>query len=76
MASEGLDDWKLLLSGLHCHPKGVRVRLASEGLDELPEFTREDRLVGLVVKVSASRAEGPGFKSTFRQDFFGVESYQ
>ena len=35
-----------------------------------------DRLVGLVVKASASRAEGPGFKSSLRQDFFGVESYQ
>ena len=31
-----------------------------------------DRLVGLVVKVSASRAEDPGFESRF----FGVESYQ
>ena len=32
------------------------------------------RLVGLVVKVSASRAEDPGFES--RRDFSGVESYQ
>ena len=38
--------------------------------------SRENRLVGLVVKVSASRAEGSGFKSSLRQDFFGVESYQ
>ena len=36
----------------------------------------EDRLVGLVVKASASRAEGPGFESRLRRDFFGVESYQ
>ena len=35
-----------------------------------------DRLVGLVVKASASRAEGPGFESLLRRDFFGVESYQ
>ena len=28
------------------------------------------------VKASASRAEGPGFKSSLRWDFFGVESYQ
>ena len=35
-----------------------------------------DRLVGLVVKASASRAKGPGFKSRLRRDFFGVESYQ
>ena len=27
-------------------------------------------------EASASRAEGPGFKSSLRQDFFGVESYQ
>ena len=36
----------------------------------------KDRLVGLVVKASASRAEGPGFESRLRRDFFGVESYQ
>ena len=35
-----------------------------------------DRLVGLVVKASASRAEDPGFDSRLRRDFFGVESYQ
>ena len=35
-----------------------------------------DRLVGLVVKASASRAEGPGFESRLCRDFFGVESYQ
>ena len=35
-----------------------------------------DRLVGLVVKASASRAEGPGFESSGRPDFFGIESYQ
>ena len=28
-----------------------------------------DRLVGLVVKASASRAEDPGFESRFRWDF-------
>ena len=33
-------------------------------------------LLGLVVKVSASTAEDPGFKSRVRQDFSGVESYQ
>ena len=30
----------------------------------------EDRLVGLVVKATASRAEGPGFESRLRRDFF------
>ena len=39
-------------------------------------FVFRDRLVGLVVKASASRAEGPGFKSRLHRDFFGVESYQ
>ena len=28
-----------------------------------------------MVKASASRAEGPGFESRLRRDFFGVESY-
>ena len=37
---------------------------------------KDDHLVGLVVKASASRAEGPGFESRLRRDFFGVESYQ
>ena len=36
----------------------------------------QDRLVGLVVKASASRAEDPGFESRLSRDFFGVESYQ
>ena len=36
----------------------------------------QHRLAGLVVKASASRAEGPGFESRLRRDFFGVESYQ
>ena len=35
-------------------------------------FLYTHRLVGLVVKASASRAEGPGFKSSLRRDFFGV----
>ena len=37
---------------------------------------RDARLVGLVVKASTSRAEGPGFESRLHRDFFGVESYQ
>ena len=42
---------------------------------KLPFWTIH-RLVGLVVKASASRAEDPGFESRLRRDFFGVESYQ
>ena len=38
-------------------------------------FVRSYRLVGLVVKASASRAEDPGFESRLGRDFFGVESY-
>ena len=36
-------------------------------------FVPADRLVGLVVKASASRAKGPGFESRLRRDFVGVE---
>ena len=39
-------------------------------------FTPLDRLVGLVVKVFASRAKDPVFESRLLRDFFGVESYQ
>ena len=42
----------------------------------LQRASGSDRLVGLVVKASASRAEDPGFESRLRRDFFGVESYQ
>ena len=35
-----------------------------------------DRLVGLVVKASPSRAEDPGFESRLRRDLSGIESYQ
>ena len=42
----------------------------------IPFFPLPDCLIGLVVKASASRAEGPGFESPLCRDFFGVESYQ
>ena len=35
---------------------------------------QKDRLVGLVVKASASRVKDPGFKSSLSRDFFEVES--
>ena len=35
-----------------------------------------DRLVGLVVEASTSRAEDPGFESRLPRDFSGVYSYQ
>ena len=39
-------------------------------------LSSDARLVGSVVKASASRAEDPGFESRLRRDFSGVESYQ
>ena len=42
----------------------------------LHQLAFSHRLVGLVVQPSASKAEGPGFESRLRRDFFGVESYQ
>ena len=38
--------------------------------------TTTDRLVGLVLKASASREEDPGFESRLRREFSGVESDQ
>ena len=55
---------------------GTTVLFVSCLLDVGAACTLYDRLVGLVVKVSASRAKGPGFESRLRRDFFGVESYQ
>ena len=53
---------------------GIKPGSAVLDADDFPQL---DRLVGLVVKASASRAEDPGFESRLRQDFFsGVESYQ
>ena len=43
---------------------------------EKPLASLRDHLDGLQVKVSASRAEDPGFESCLRRDFSGVESYQ
>ena len=45
----------------------------------LPSFNRSlnstsHRLVGLVVKASASKAEDPGFESHWRQDFSGLSN--
>ena len=38
-------------------------------------FVQANRLVGLVVKASASRAEGPRFESRLRRDFFSGSSH-
>ena len=41
-----------------------------------PSLTIPDRLIGLVVKAFASRAEDPEFESPLCRNFFWVESYQ
>ena len=41
-----------------------------------PIYPSPNRLLGLMVKASASRVEDPEFESRLRQDFFAVESYQ
>ena len=42
-----------------------------QGQRSLFTVSARDRLVGLVVKASASRAEDPGFESRLRREFFG-----
>ena len=49
----------------------MRVTSAAKGEKWKLVCNRRDRLVGLAVKVSASRAEDPGFESRLRQDFSG-----
>ena len=49
---------------------------AQDWKSQLVRIQSPDRLVGLVVKASASRAEDSGFESRLRRDFSGVESYQ
>ena len=62
--------------------KGVRLERGRPGFESVsvvdcfPKLSPVDRLVGLVVKASTSRAEDPEFESRLRRDFFGVESYQ
>ena len=51
-------------------PPGVQLRASPTRDGHLYHH----RLVGLVVKASASRAEDPGFESRLRRDFSQVES--
>ena len=48
----------------------------SESTVRMGQSSVIDRLVGLVVKASASSTEDPRFESRLRRDFSGVESYQ
>ena len=47
----------------------------TEDKNKESKSSTSDRLVDLMVKASASRAEDHGFESRLRRDFFGVESY-
>ena len=58
-----------------CRVDGIRWKGWWDGV-QLLSSAYKNRLVGLVVKASATRAEDPGFESLVRRDFFGVESYQ
>ena len=61
----------------HVHVDFQLFSQKSSGITDINQsISRSHRLVGLVVKASASRAGDPGFESRLRQDFFGVESYQ
>ena len=42
---------------------------------EKPEFSATTAFLAVLVQVSASRAEDPGFESRLCRDFSGVESY-
>ena len=58
-------------SSLSAPPSGQRVDQSSCEV----RSSCQNRLFGLVVKASASRAEDPGLESRLRRNFFGVESY-
>ena len=81
---KGIEDERPKTSHLH----GL-LSLARTSFGEMRSYTRDndprsplsclvfpDRLVGLVGKASASRAEDPEFESRLQWDFSGVESYQ
>ena len=58
---------------------GLESSPASAAMPEISSLSLRNtsyRLVGLMVKASASRAEDPGFESRLHRDFSGVESYQ
>ena len=50
---------------------GLQFALNLSGPDSLSSLSGTDHLVGLVVKASTSRAEGPGFESRLRGIFSG-----
>ena len=63
------------LVGLCCCARR-RVAYTSAAFPAMLDVQSGNRLGGLVVKASTSRAEDPEFKSRLRRDFSGVESYQ
>ena len=68
--SSGSLNTTVINSVAHCHCSRVLVLFSPS------EFPYLYRLVGLVVKASASSEEDPGFESRLRRDFFWVESHQ
>ena len=52
-----------------CHSAGLDIRSYSAVHNRTHDSSCLHRLVGLVVKASASRAEDPGFESRLRRDF-------
>ena len=59
-----------------CDPHQRGQKLASGGGSSMDRVQPSHRLVGLVVKASASGAEDPGFESRLRRHFAWSESYQ
>ena len=49
--------------------------MSNTAIDAAAQSPGADRLVGLVVKASASRAEGPGFESRLPPGFFSGSSH-
>ena len=66
-------------NGINIRPLCQHVADLAQKVSKHPVTNRPlkwDRLAGLVVTASASRAEDPGFESRLRRDFSVVESYQ
>ena len=74
--SSTLPEAQRMVEPMTLHQAGLQTQYTTHWAVPIPRFPVSYRLVDLVVKVSASRAEGPGFESCLRRDFFGVESYQ
>ena len=68
--------WSLSFRRFSCNRPKPKCPLVTNHATVVASLCTLNRLVGLVVKASSSRAEDAGFESRLRRDFFGVESYQ